>query len=138
MKYYSLKRPILPGGYPKGHGGTTVVNFMEPEFCKEVGTEAYGYVEYSSPIPEKEADEHELVPEGSRIYWRVTISVGKDGKRSAMISKTIRDTKQPEDDMKSLSRKQVAHRWFPSRDKADRFIKDFLKEEIHEKYSQLS
>ena len=139
MKYYSLKRPILPGGYPKNNVVKEVVNFIPaPKYCKEVDAEAYGYLECSDALSEQEIEDYELFSEDSHIYWRVTASINKNGKYSAAITKTERSCKQPEDIIKELTNKQVAHRWFPSRDKADCFIKDFLKEETHEKHSQLS
>ena len=130
MKYYSLKRPILPGGYPKNKVVKEIINFTSgPKFCKEVDSEAYGYLECSAALSEKEVEEYELISEGSHIYWCVITSINKNGKRSAMISKTIRCVKQPEDVVKDLSNKQVAHRWFISREMADRFIKMFLSDQ---------
>ena len=130
MKYYSLKRPILPGGYPKTEAVKEIVNFAPaPQYCKEIDAEAYGYLQCSAALSRKEADEYELIAEGSHIYWCVITSINNNGKRSAMISKTIRCAKQPEDVVKDLSNKQVAHRWFISREIADRFIKTFLSEQ---------
>lgn len=68
MKYYSVERPVTPGSFPRKDLVQNICNFDQKTFCKEIGTEAWGYVEYSEALSEKEAYEYELIPEGLKTY----------------------------------------------------------------------
>lgn len=61
-RYYSTQRPIAPGTYPKANSKPTITNFYEGKvYCEEIGREAWGFIEYSEPITEKEASDYELI-----------------------------------------------------------------------------
>lgn len=63
MKCYSTQRPIVPGTFPKPAGNKVVniVNFDTRQFCKEIGRNAWGYIEYESPLATDTAKQYELV-----------------------------------------------------------------------------
>ena len=44
MRYYSTKRPVTPGSYPKQKFAVKIHNFEQKTFCKEIGCEAWGYI----------------------------------------------------------------------------------------------
>ncbi len=61
MRYYSTLRPIGPGTLPN-EDWTHVQNFDQRTFVPAIGREAWGYVDYDTPLTEKEADDYDLVP----------------------------------------------------------------------------
>ena len=65
MKYYSTQRPIAPGTFPKPEGNRVlgIVNFDERQYCRGVDRDCWGYIEYESPLTEKQAVDYELVRE---------------------------------------------------------------------------
>ena len=63
MKYYSTQRPLMPGCCPRA-GVQEVVNFDDKKFCKEIGCEAWGFVEYNRELTQDEVDDYELTPAG--------------------------------------------------------------------------
>ena len=69
MKYYSIQRPITPGSYPKSPfmKVLNIVNFGFRTYCKEIGREAWGYIEYKMPLHPEDAAEYELMPIPEKI-----------------------------------------------------------------------
>ena len=61
MKYYSIRRPILPGGYPEKELVEKIVNFDTRIYCQEIDRLAWGYVEYKKELTQDQADAYELV-----------------------------------------------------------------------------
>lgn len=61
MRYYSIMRPIGPGTYPKAEAVTEIVNFDERRKVEGVSLPAWGYVEYSEPLTDREAEDYELI-----------------------------------------------------------------------------
>lgn len=66
MRYYSTQRPLGPGTFPKQDGSETVTNFDGKIYCEEIGRDAWGFVEYKTPISEEAARSYEL--KGWRSY----------------------------------------------------------------------
>ena len=62
MKYYSIRRPILPGGYPEKELVEKIVNFDTRIYCQEIDGLAWGYVEYEKPLSTVMAADCELTP----------------------------------------------------------------------------
>lgn len=60
-KYYSIMRPVSIGTYPR-NGAENIVNFDRRQFCPEIQREAWGYIEYSRELSQKEAADYELIP----------------------------------------------------------------------------
>lgn len=65
MRYYSTQRPFGPGAFPRQGGTETITNFDGPTYCEEIGREAWGYIDYETPLTEKEARAYELTPAGT-------------------------------------------------------------------------
>lgn len=65
MKYYSTQCPVAPGTFPKPEGNRVleIVNFGERQYCSEAGRDCWGYIEYKSPLTEKQVVDYELVRE---------------------------------------------------------------------------
>ena len=65
MKYYSTQRPVVPGSYPriKGNDITEICNYDRKTYIKEIGREAWGYVEYLYSLLDKDVSDYELTPE---------------------------------------------------------------------------
>lgn len=97
MKYYSVERPVTPGSFPKKDLVQNICNFDQKTFCKKIGAEAWGYIEYSEALSEKEASEYELVPEGLKTFWSVTTAFYDDGRVVSNITDKIRAAVKPED-----------------------------------------
>ncbi len=60
-RYYSIMRPIGPGTFPRTKPISDVVNFDRRQFVPEINREAWGYIEYTAPITERQAADYELV-----------------------------------------------------------------------------
>ena len=60
-RYYSIMRPIAPGTFPRTQPVQDVVNFDSRRFVPEINREAWGYIEYTEPLAEKQAADYELV-----------------------------------------------------------------------------
>lgn len=60
-KYYSIMRPVSIGTYPR-NGVENIVNFDHRQFCPEIQREAWGCIEYSRELSQKEAAGYELIP----------------------------------------------------------------------------
>lgn len=67
MLYYSTQRPISLGTYPRRADVVSVQNFNTRTYCDVIGKEAWGYIEYSGSLSEKEMKEYELVPEKTSL-----------------------------------------------------------------------
>lgn len=65
-RYWSTQRPISLGTYPKPEGNKVVdiENFSRREFCKEIGREAWGYIDYEYPVPDEMLRQYEMVKGG--------------------------------------------------------------------------
>lgn len=63
MRYYSIYRPISPGTFPryKENAVIDIHNFDRRQRVKRINREAWGWVEYESPIPAKDAESYELI-----------------------------------------------------------------------------
>ena len=62
MRYYSTQRPITPGSYPKSPFNEVlqVVNFDARTYCEEIGSDAWGYIEYKYPLHPDDVAYYEL------------------------------------------------------------------------------
>lgn len=121
MKYYATERPIGPGALPEGYEPTGVCNFGGKTYVKEIGREAYGYVDYDNAIPEQEAKAYELIPEGMKVWYSVTSIVRDSGKVTAHITTTKTAIEKPENSHTSLRDKDIYVDWFGSWEEADAF-----------------
>lgn len=59
MKYFSLSRPIVPGGYPKVAKVIEVINFDTPIIQPEIGHTVWGTIEFDTEIPAEDAEAYE-------------------------------------------------------------------------------
>lgn len=84
-RYYSTQRPLGPGTFPKKDGRETITNFYVGKiFCEEIGREAWGFIEYSEPLTEKEMRDYELTAGGTT--GRVIERTNESGKAVAFVS----------------------------------------------------
>ena len=69
MKYYSKKRPIQPGGYPKPKDNKVleIVNFDAPEYCEKIKSNAWGYIEYDKRLERDDVINYELTAEPVKV-----------------------------------------------------------------------
>lgn len=61
-RYFSTQRPVGPGTFPK-EGAQEIHNYDSRTYVEAIGREAWGYIEYSRELSEKEQQEYELVKE---------------------------------------------------------------------------
>lgn len=64
-KYYSVMRPVSIGTFPDNGTILGIVNFDRREMVEAIGREAWGYINYSKPLTEKQISDYELIPEKS-------------------------------------------------------------------------
>lgn len=123
MRYYSTRRPITPGGYPKKEAVKEIKNFDTKIFLEEAGMEVWGYIEYTEPLPEKDAEAYELVPGGLKTFWAVTTSFDDRGGVVSDITGTVQAAVKPENTSVSERQKDVYTDWFDSREEARAWVK---------------
>lgn len=83
-RYYSTQRPFGPGTFPKKGGRETTTNFYGGKiFCEEISREAWGFIEYSEPLTEKEARNYELTAGGTT--GRVLEGTDESGRAVAFV-----------------------------------------------------
>lgn len=63
-KYYSTQRPISIGTFPDNGAIVGIVNFDTRKKVKSIRKTAWGYINYSKPLTEKQILQYELVAEG--------------------------------------------------------------------------
>lgn len=124
MKYYSIHRPIQPGGYPRRLQPETITNFDARQFCEEIGRDAWGYIEYPEPLTEKEISDYELTPAGRKLYWCVTSAFDDHGKVIAAITDCQEFDEKPKNSNSTTSRKDIYNDWFESEEEAQKFVDD--------------
>ncbi len=124
VKYYSIWRPVMPGGLPKMEAVERIENFDTKTFCEEIGREAWGFIEYREPLTKEEADAYELTLGGMKTFWCVTTAVYDSGRVVANITSTVEAVSKPENDFKSTRRKDIYHDWFESQEEAEALVKE--------------
>ena len=124
FRYYSIMRPVLPGGFPKKELVEEIENFDTKTFCKEIGRGAWGYLEYKEAITKEEADPYDLVLGGMKTYYCVTTSVDDKGKVLVAITRVLEAESKPESSFRSLSRKDVYNDWFDDLEEAKKFVEE--------------
>lgn len=64
MRYYSTLRPVSIGTFPNPIGNSVleIKNFDRKMYCEDIDRKAWGYIDYSSPLSQKDIDDYELVP----------------------------------------------------------------------------
>lgn len=122
--YYSTQRPILPGGFPNREKVAQIKNFDHRKFCEEIEREAWGFIEYSEPLTQEQAEAYELLSAEMKTFWCVTTTVYDDGRVVSAIADCIQATSKPENVSRELKRKDVYCDWFDSKEEADQFVKD--------------
>ena len=62
MKYYSTQRPIVPGSFPKPKGNKVneIFNYDDKTYCKDIGREAWGHIDYKKPLDAKDVNASEI------------------------------------------------------------------------------
>ena len=126
MKYYSIHRPVGPGTFPKNGNVVQIHNFDDRQQVPEIGCEAWGWIEYSQPLTEKEAASYELVSEESKLWFAVCTSVYDNGQILSAIVDTKRAAIQPESNSKDLRRRTVYVDWFGTREEAQAAVDEAM------------
>lgn len=123
-RYYSIMRPVLPGGFPRKDLAKKIENFDTKIFCEEIGREAWGYIEYWKALTKEEAAAYELVLGGMKTYYCVTTSVDDRGNVRAAITNVTEAACKPENSSVSLKRKDIYHDWFDDPEEAKKFVEE--------------
>lgn len=123
-KYYSTRRPILPGGYPKTAKVLEIHNFDTPKLCEEIKQEVWGYILYEEPISDKDAADYELVSAAKKPYWCVVSTFDDHGNVTANITNVEMAVKRPTDTFRSTSRKDIYVNYFPSKEEAEAYVQE--------------
>lgn len=124
MRYYSAQRPVMPDSVPKKATVIKIENFDAKTFCKEIGRDAWGFVDYQEPLTKEEAEAYELTPDGMKVFWCVMTAVYDSGRVTAGVTSVVEAVRKPENDFKSMARKDIYHDWFETREEAEAFVKE--------------
>lgn len=127
MRYYSTRRPLAPGGYPKRKTVKEIKNFDSRIFLEEIGMEVWGYIEYTEPLEENEAEAYELIPGDRKTFWSVTTSFDDKGRVVSNITNKVQSVIKPESTCTSTSRRDVYIDWFDSYEAAYEWMEEARK-----------
>lgn len=74
FRYYLTQRPPMPGAFPKPQGNRVwgIESFDEPRLVPMLHRQAWGYVEYESPLTREQMDDYELSEAGPFYMNRET------------------------------------------------------------------
>lgn len=97
MKYYSVTRPILPGGYPREANVLKIQNFETPVMCQNLGRTVWGIIEFNVALSLEEAAAYELIADQKKEFWSVKSSVNSNGDVEAQIVGPVLAIMKPED-----------------------------------------
>lgn len=63
MRYYSTRRPVAPGTFPKPSGNKIldIHNYDGKTYCEDIGREAWGYIDYEQPLHPEQVIDCELL-----------------------------------------------------------------------------
>lgn len=64
MRYYLTQRPVMIGGFPRPKEGnriTEIVDFDSMHYCKDIGRNAWGYIEYEQALSPEDIRDYELI-----------------------------------------------------------------------------
>ena len=96
-RYYSKLRPVSIGTFPNNGKYVSHHNFDYRKFCDDIQDYAWGYVEYSDPLSEKELNMYDLVDASMKKYYSVLFRVNNaTGRVSAKLYKNIMAIQKPE------------------------------------------
>lgn len=142
MFYFSTERPITPGALPNHLKPLSVENFPEKTYCPEIEGEAWGKVEFESPLSGYEAMLSELVPQGSKHYFGIKYAYYARENMHHFITKEdgsplIREMSAYGIDKPSTrieirtkpEAKIFQDAWFDTKEERDQFI-EYLKQEV--------
>lgn len=96
MKYYSVARPILPGGYPREANVLKIQNFENPVMCQDLGRTVWGIIEFNVALSLEEAAVYELIADQKKEFWSVKSSVNSNGDVEAQIVGPVLAIMKPE------------------------------------------
>lgn len=122
MKYFSLSRPIVPGGYPKVAKVIEVINFDTPIIQPEIGHTVWGTIEFDTEIPAEDAEAYELIADKKQEFWVVTTSFDDRGHVVSNITDTVWAVLKPQRTYCSTRRKDIYVDYFASRKEAEQFV----------------
>ena len=63
IRYFSIRRPVGPGTFPRTQPVRQIVNYDRREFVPVIEQEAWGYIDFGGELTEEEAVRYELVRE---------------------------------------------------------------------------
>ena len=126
-KYYSLARPVCPGGYPNSSNVRSIVNFDDRKWCEDIKRFAWGYIEYEEPLSEKDAEDYELFSANMRTFWGVEAIVDPAGTvLSAKVTQKVEALKMPGREEKRKGGNDYYLEWFASKSEAYEFINGMI------------
>lgn len=125
MRYYSIQRPLVPGGCPRA-GVQDVYNYDEKKFCEEIGRKAWGYVDYNRELTKDEMEDYELLPAEIKKFWAVTTTFWDDGHVVSDITDVVETATKPEDSFLETKTKDIYVDWFETEEEAKEKIKEAL------------
>lgn len=123
MRYYSTQRPLEPGCCPRA-GVQDVHNFDKKTFCKEIGREAWGYIDYNRELTPEEVEDYELTLGGLKTFWCVTSYFGNNGNIVSNITDVIKTALKPENKFMETKTKDIYVEWFESEEEANHHVRD--------------
>ena len=77
-RYYSKLRPISYNTYPKNDNYIGFKNFDDRTFCEDVKDWAWGYVEYSERLSDRDIFAYDLIDASKRWFYGVIAITNKE------------------------------------------------------------
>jgi len=77
-RYYSKLRPVSYNTYPKNDNYIGFKNFDDRTFCEDVKDWAWGYVEYSERLSDRDIFVYDLIDASKRWFYGVIAITNKE------------------------------------------------------------
>lgn len=114
-RYYSTQRPIMPGTYPGGENQPVhIENFDERMSVEDGQLQAWGYLEYASPLSAKDRESYELQAVLYQKDRAVVPEKGTERKKSVLADlhqkkELVAGTNAPEKEQGKKKSKEMEH-----------------------------
>lgn len=127
-RYYSKLRPVSLGTFPKNSAYVGHHNFDDRKFCDDIEDYAWGYVEYSEPLAEKDIEMYDLADASMKKYYGVLFRVNNaTGRVSAKLYNTVTAAQKPDNKEMSGKTCNTMLCWYNSIEEATKEMEDYTK-----------
>jgi hypothetical protein len=125
-RYYSKLRPVSYNTYPKNDNYIGFKNFDDRTFCDDVKDWAWGYVEYSKRLSDRDIFVYDLIDASKRWFYGVIAITNKETLKT--IAKKYKNefcSSMPEQLQSDSKHYERIVYWFETEEEANQMIAEY-------------